>query len=73
MVPTAQTYRVSRSGVLQRFFWNNAGFGKVKNLSVLDGVPHTFDVSQNTPLGTMLPFSYPATQTSIFTRENDTD
>ncbi|KAG8415649.1 hypothetical protein J3459_012107 [Metarhizium acridum] len=41
---------VSRSGLLQRFFWNNAGFGKVKNLSVLDGVPHTFDPCV-TPLG----------------------
>ncbi|KID72567.1 amidase, partial [Metarhizium brunneum ARSEF 3297] len=38
------------SGILQRFFWNNAGFGQVKNLSVLDGVPHTFDPCV-TPLG----------------------
>ncbi|KAK2594555.1 hypothetical protein QQS21_007727 [Conoideocrella luteorostrata] len=41
---------LSRSGALQRFFWNNAGFGQVKDLPTLDGVPQTFDPCV-TPLG----------------------
>ncbi|KHN98902.1 amidase [Metarhizium album ARSEF 1941] len=30
-------------GLLQRYFWQNAGFGQVKNLAVLDDVPQTYD------------------------------
>ncbi|KAG5979753.1 hypothetical protein E4U55_004799 [Claviceps digitariae] len=41
---------VSRSGALQRFFWKNAGFGRIKDLAVLDGIPYTFDPCV-TPLG----------------------
>ncbi|KAG5950476.1 hypothetical protein E4U53_004975 [Claviceps sorghi] len=41
---------VSRSGLLQRLLWKNAGFGRIKDLPVLDGLPSTFDPCV-TPLG----------------------
>ncbi|KAG5993638.1 hypothetical protein E4U43_003435 [Claviceps pusilla] len=41
---------VARLGVLQNFFWKNAGFGRIKDLAVLDGLPYTFDPCV-TPLG----------------------
>ncbi|KAG6038079.1 hypothetical protein E4U41_004588 [Claviceps citrina] len=49
---------VSRSRMLQKFFWNNAGFGRIKDLPVLDGVPYTFDpcVTPLGPNGPMLEF-----------------
>ncbi|KAG6222956.1 hypothetical protein E4U34_001154 [Claviceps purpurea] len=49
---------VARFGYLQRFFWNNAGFGKIKDLGVLDGVPLTFDpcVTPLGPSGPMIDF-----------------
>ena len=31
--------------MLQRFLWANSGFGQIKDLSSLDDMPQTFDVS----------------------------
>ncbi|QUC19944.1 uncharacterized protein UV8b_04185 [Ustilaginoidea virens] len=41
---------VSRSGFLQKLLWNNAGFGKIRDLPVLHDIPSTFDPCV-TPLG----------------------
>lgn len=41
---------VSRSALVQRLLWNNAGFGSVKGMAVLDDVPYTFQPVV-TPLG----------------------
>lgn len=36
--------RISRSALVQRYLWANAGFGAIKDMAELDDVPYTFDV-----------------------------
>ncbi|CAM1504484.1 Fc.00g020750.m01.CDS01 [Cosmosporella sp. VM-42] len=50
---------ISRVGFLQQHFWDNAGFGTIKDIPALDDVPYRFHPTV-TPLGEtspMLPFS----------------
>ncbi|RDA90008.1 hypothetical protein CP533_0896 [Ophiocordyceps camponoti-saundersi (nom. inval.)] len=49
---------VSRSSYLQRYLWNNTGFGTIKDMAVLDNMPFTFHPLV-TPLGKTGPMLEP--------------